>query len=638
MIPTSRDTCPRALRPFIRLLALPLVLVACSGEGLTETSSSAMAFAKGGIPGRPRPRIPKGEAQIIKLTVSPDPATVAPLAKHAFVAMGSMADGTERKVSATWKATGGTITETGEYTAGPKLGSYHIMAIHTQANLSDTARVEIAAVPDDGAPTDSTPEPPPPDSTPEPPPPSAPTLIAVVLTPATVSLTAATTQQFTAVGQLSDGTSGPVNVTYSATGGTITQAGLYTAGSSAGTFRAMATAGNGRADTAAITVTALTPPPPPSAGCSGGIAVAVGASLQSAIDANPSGATFCLKAGTHKRLSVTAKTGQTFVCEAGAVLDGENVAGVAFKSSGGNPDRVTIKGCHLTRYNPGAQAGVVMAGGHNPADRTDGWLLEDVEISYSNSGTGLVLGDHLVCRRCNLHHNDVQNVAGQGRGILIEDSELAYGNYRKLNDWGFSGGGSKFVLTDSLVVRRTYAHHNHGPGLWTDIDNIHVTYENNRIEDNAGPGIYHEISYSARICGNTIKRNGFGFTGWVWGAGIQISASGGSGNEQIEICNNVLEGNRMDIMAAQQNRGSGAYGPHDVRNLWVHDNTILSRNGAQSGAAQDNGADLSTRNIRFDRNTYRANHPRPFGWANGARTWTDWRGFGHDQAGSYAAE
>ena len=61
-------------------------------------------------------------------------------------------------------------------------------------------------------------------------------------------------------GVWSDGGTTAPAVTYSATGGTITSGGLYTAGSTAGTFRVIATQQGGTlADTAAVTITA--PPP-----------------------------------------------------------------------------------------------------------------------------------------------------------------------------------------------------------------------------------------------------------------------------------------------------------------------------------------------------------------------------------------
>ncbi len=65
------------------------------------------------------------------------------------------------------------------------------------------------------------------------------------------------TQQFSVSGKMSDGSTTSVTATYSATGGTITTSGLYTAGMTAGTYRVIATATGGTlADTSTVTVTA----------------------------------------------------------------------------------------------------------------------------------------------------------------------------------------------------------------------------------------------------------------------------------------------------------------------------------------------------------------------------------------------
>ena len=83
-----------------------------------------------------------------------------------------------------------------------------------------------------------------------------PTLTQVILTPATASVQTGGTQQFAVSGKLSDGSTTTPAVTYSATGGTITTGGLYTAGSSTGTFRVIAVQQGGTlADTAAVTLT-----------------------------------------------------------------------------------------------------------------------------------------------------------------------------------------------------------------------------------------------------------------------------------------------------------------------------------------------------------------------------------------------
>ena len=90
---------------------------------------------------------------------------------------------------------------------------------------------------------------------------------AINLAPATVSLDAGGTRQFTATARLSDGTTVPADVTYQASGGTVTTAGLYTAGQTAGTYRVIATQRGGTlADTSTVTITAPTSPLPPSSG------------------------------------------------------------------------------------------------------------------------------------------------------------------------------------------------------------------------------------------------------------------------------------------------------------------------------------------------------------------------------------
>ncbi len=89
----------------------------------------------------------------------------------------------------------------------------------------------------------------------------APRLTALVLSPPSVSLATQATQAFTVAGQMSDGSTGSVAVTFAATGGSITGAGAYTAGATAGTYRVIATQqGGALADTSTVTIT---PPAPP---------------------------------------------------------------------------------------------------------------------------------------------------------------------------------------------------------------------------------------------------------------------------------------------------------------------------------------------------------------------------------------
>jgi hypothetical protein len=147
-----------------------------------------------------------------------------------FSAVGRLSDGTTTAVATTWTATGGTVSASGLYRAGSTAGSFRVIAASANG-LADTSAVAI----------------------------TAPTVTAISVTPATATLQSAATQQFTASATLSNGTtqSSP-SVTWSATGGTISTAGLYTASGASGTFLVIAASANGVADTSAITITVPT--------------------------------------------------------------------------------------------------------------------------------------------------------------------------------------------------------------------------------------------------------------------------------------------------------------------------------------------------------------------------------------------
>lgn len=76
----------------------------------------------------------------------------------------------------------------------------------------------------------------------------------VIVTPDGSTVQSGATLQFQARTVLADGDTTTGSVTWSATGGTITTGGRYTAGTTAGNFRVIARASNGVADSAAVFV------------------------------------------------------------------------------------------------------------------------------------------------------------------------------------------------------------------------------------------------------------------------------------------------------------------------------------------------------------------------------------------------
>ena len=228
----------------------------------------------------------------------------------------------------------------------------------------------------------------------------------------------------------------------------------------------------------------------------GSVSVFPGDSIQGLVNAYPPGTTFLIKAGVHRNQQVTPKTGDSFIGEPGAVLSGEGISEFAF---GGGGSGVTVQGLVIENYAPPVRTGVIRRGGG-----AYDWLVKDNEIRR-NGGVGIAAGPGWQVIDNYVHHQGQLGVAGSGDAITYEGNEIAFNNTDNL-DPGWEAGGSKFVHTTNLVLRNNYVHDNKGPGLWLDGNNIYALYEGNRIVDNYGPGIDHEISYDAVIRNNCGRR------------------------------------------------------------------------------------------------------------------------------------
>ena len=298
--------------------------------------------------------------------------------------------------------------------------------------------------------------------------------------------------------------------------------------------------------------------------------------------------------------------------------------GVLPHAFSGSASGVVIRGVVIEKYATPAQQGAVQG------NATSGWTVEDAEIRL-NHGIGLRTGDGMRVLRSRIHHNGQMGIGGSGDGVLVEGNEIAYNNTLGF-DPAWEAGGSKFVRTSGLVLRGNVSHHNHGHGLWTDIDNVNTLYEGNRVEDNTRSGIFHEISYRAVIRNNVARGNGGAGATWVDGAGILVNSS-----RDVEIHGNTVEGNLNGIAAVQSARGAGAHGAYELANLFVHDNTVAMTQG-RSGVVQNAGSQavFTSMNVRFEANRYTLGaSARPFAWKDTAHDPAGWKAFGHDVGGTF---
>jgi parallel beta-helix repeat protein len=343
----------------------------------------------------------------------------------------------------------------------------------------------------------------------------------------------------------------------------------------------------------------------------GAIVIQPGANIQAVVDSKPAGSTFYLTSGVHRGQSIQPRNGDIFIGQAGAVLTGEDRVQHAFR---GNANNVTIRGLIIEKYANPAQSGAINGSG-------TGWTISGNEVRYNWGGGINLKGGYRVVGN-NVHHNRQIGLKGGGAGILIENNEIAFNNYRGDYDMSWEAGGTKFISTTDLVVRGNYVHDNHGHGLWSDGNNHGTLYENNTVINNYGSGIFHEISFGAVIRNNRVEGNAFPHSH----GGIKVTNS-----EDVEIYGNVVKGNDGGIHAGQNDRGG-----YQLTNLWVHDNTISFSVG-WSGLIVNSGGDVfyTGKNNRFDRNTYTlGGEARPFFWMHDKRSAAEWRNYGLDSSGT----
>jgi parallel beta-helix repeat protein len=293
---------------------------------------------------------------------------------------------------------------------------------------------------------------------------------------------------------------------------------------------------------------------------------------------------------------------------------------------------VTIKGLVIEKYaTPTQQAAV----GHSGSGAN--WIIRNNEIRF-NHGIGVRTGSGMQLLDNNIHHNGQMGVGGGGTNVVVGGNVIAYNNTARY-DYGWEGGGTKFVATRSMRARGNFVHHNRGPGLWWDGNNDGALIEGNRVEDNVADGIFWEISYSATIRNNSISRNGFGRTYPSEGGGILLNSSGAPTGKTINIYGNTLVGNKEGIIALQASRGSGALGPWVVQNLSVHDNTVQLIAGGNMGIDRYGGdaGVWTTRNNHFEHNSYNLQTApvSPFIWAAAYKTDAQWKAYGNDNTGSF---
>jgi len=158
----------------------------------------------------------------VAVTLSPASASVPAGHTQQFTATVTGSSNT----AVTWSATSGSISSTGMYTAPNTPGSYAVKATSmAESTVSASAAVTVTVA------------------------------VSVAISPTSASILTGSTQQFTASVTGSSNTA----VTWSATGGSVSSSGLYTASTTAGTYTVTATSTANTSASASATVTVSAP-------------------------------------------------------------------------------------------------------------------------------------------------------------------------------------------------------------------------------------------------------------------------------------------------------------------------------------------------------------------------------------------
>jgi Right handed beta helix region len=368
-----------------------------------------------------------------------------------------------------------------------------------------------------------------------------------------------------------------------------------------------------------------------------GVQVAPGDDLQGLIDSHHRRSTFCFAPGMYQ-LSTTVWTGNKFPrlnLRAGAVIDGNNGSFESFNGLQAPPDR----------------PGMIVLGGVFQHFASGLFLNRNAVVDGTefreNFAIGLgILGDNARASNVHTHHNGQYGLTVTipcvgcpvPKGVIIEDSEIAFNNTRHL-DPGIDAGGTKFSAgTDGMIVRRNKVHDNHGMGLWWDGSNKNARVYGNRIYDNRNAGILYEISFGGtRIHHNKLIDNGTGdgTDDWTLNVQLGVASSDGSrgGRGGIEIYANRIDGAAYPLGIVTH------AGRLTAKQVHVHNNLLILRAGSSRVGGDDQSGTgemfRPSAGNRFRANTYWVLDPKAAYWAwNGEMlTWAQWQAIGHDDNG-----
>jgi Right handed beta helix region len=233
------------------------------------------------------------------------------------------------------------------------------------------------------------------------------------------------------------------------------------------------------------------------------------------------------------------------------------------------------------------------------------WSILDVESRWNHAAGVRTNNSNFIVRGGHVHHNGQYGFTGGGSNGLIEgveidhNDQLLFGTNLDKGSACWDAGEAKWVNSLNLTIRNNHVHDGFCNGLWLDVNNRNTLIEGNRIENNAGIGLIHEIGFDATIQDNAVRGNGY--------FNIEVASSSG-----VRIYRNDIRGS--GILILQQARAGAprmercSQGQSDTceriaRQITVSENRIAC--GSTCAAARSGGyAPFFDNDISFSGNQY----------------------------------
>ena len=376
--------------------------------------------------------------------------------------------------------------------------------------------------------------------------------------------------------------------------------------------------------------------------------------VQATVTSAPVPSNFCFGSGTFQNQEVVPRQGDRYFGQGSTtIFDGSTLtppAGGGTYTFESGATGVEVANLVVENYPVDTTAGHYINFG--PTQGTEGWYIHNVETK-NNGAIGISCqgdsGDGAGgrCIANLIHGNAEQGYTGIGQNIVFTDNIL-YANGTNSTQYPCTDqcGGGKFAKTLNAYIAYNYSYSNIGSGLWTDIDNVGVSYLNNDVENNQQGGITHEISWYGTFKFNYLSQDAD--NGTVCGLylaacpELDIKSSGGAPGTgtTINVQYNYVAPkiNNIGIRLSSDNRGTSTSSPPYYngwgrwlpQNVQINHNVVVMPTGntqiccgpavaidyAYGGTGSDAGMFTSQNNL-FDFDTYynlNGTNTTPWAW------------------------